>query len=83
MASCDAFYRFLYVDAGTTGRWSDGGTYDQCSLAHALDAGTLHVPYHVLRPFDMSLYVYNNIHMMVKVRFCCRHRYIFTTHHGR
>ena len=42
MTSCDAFYRFLYVDAGTTGRWSDGGTYDQCSLA--LDAGTLHVP---------------------------------------
>ena len=44
MASCDAEYNFLYVDAGTAGRWSDGGTYDSCSLATVLENKTAGVP---------------------------------------
>ncbi|XP_067939765.1 uncharacterized protein [Watersipora subatra] len=43
-AMCDASYRFTYVDVGTSGRWSDGGTFDNCSLKHAMAAGNLNVP---------------------------------------
>jgi hypothetical protein len=41
---CVAHYRFLYVDVGTPGRWSDGGTFDQCSLNEAVEAGQLQIP---------------------------------------
>lgn len=44
MACCDANYRFLYVDVGTPGRWADGGTYDACTLASALENHNIGVP---------------------------------------
>ena len=45
MAACDANYKFTYVDAGTSGRWSDGGTFDHCSLNAQLSAGDLNLPH--------------------------------------
>lgn len=44
MAASDALYRFIYVDVGTPGRWSDGGTFDNCSLNQALAENTLNLP---------------------------------------
>ena len=41
---CDANYRFVYVDVGTSGRWSDGGTFDNCSLNEAVKGNTLNIP---------------------------------------
>jgi len=44
LALVDANYRFLYVDIGCYGRMSDGGVYNNSSLAEALANNTLHVP---------------------------------------
>ena len=44
MNMCDARYRFTYVDVGTSGRWSDGGTFDNCSLNTALSANQFDMP---------------------------------------
>ena len=44
MAVSDASYKFTYVDVGTPGRWSDGGTFDYCSLNACMEAGNLNVP---------------------------------------
>ena len=44
LAVCDAMYKFTYIDVGTPGRWSDGGTFDHCTLNHALAAGDLNLP---------------------------------------
>ena len=44
MAACDAMYKFTYIDVGTPGRWSDGGTFDNCSLHDALSSGELNIP---------------------------------------
>jgi DDE superfamily endonuclease len=44
MALVDASYRFLYVDVGSYGRTSDGGVFNNCSLATALDTGMLNIP---------------------------------------
>lgn len=44
MAVCDAHYRFVYVDVGTPGRWSDGGTFDTCSLSTKMSEGGLNLP---------------------------------------
>ncbi|XP_067947362.1 putative nuclease HARBI1 [Watersipora subatra] len=41
---CDAKYRFTYVDVVTPGRFSDGGTFDQCSLNAAMESGQLNIP---------------------------------------
>ena len=41
---CDANYRFTYVDVGTSGRWSDGGTFDHCSLNTAMKESVLNIP---------------------------------------
>ena len=41
---CDAHYRFIYIDVGTAGRWSDGGTWDQCNLNTAITSGNLNIP---------------------------------------
>ena len=44
MAMCDSSYKFTYVDVGTSGRWSDGGTFDNCSLNQTVSDGTLSIP---------------------------------------
>lgn len=44
MAMCDGNYNFTYVDAGCNGRISDGGVFNKCSLAVALERGSLHLP---------------------------------------
>lgn len=44
MGVCDANYRFIYVDVGTSGRWSDGGTFEQCSLNKSMVDGALNLP---------------------------------------
>ena len=41
---CDANYKFIYVDVGTAGRWSDGGTFDTCSLNQAMTIDSLNIP---------------------------------------
>lgn len=41
---CDSDYRFTYVDVGTSGRWSDGGTFDHSELNAALTNGDLNLP---------------------------------------
>lgn len=44
MAMCDANNRIKYVDVGRNGRISDGGVFNQSSLARALNKGTLLPP---------------------------------------
>lgn len=44
MAICDANYKFIYVDAGCNGRLADGGVFNRCSFATALNNGTLNIP---------------------------------------
>lgn len=44
MAICDANYKFLYIDVGRNGRQSDGGIFNKCSFATALDDGELQLP---------------------------------------
>lgn len=44
MAMCDAEYKFTYIDVGRNGRVSDGGVFNQCSLATALQNNQLNLP---------------------------------------
>lgn len=44
MAICDGDYKFIYIDAGANGRISDGGVFNKCSFADALNRGSLHLP---------------------------------------
>jgi hypothetical protein len=44
MATCDAKYRFTYVDIGARGRHSDGGIFRMTSLYQKLEEGTLGIP---------------------------------------
>lgn len=40
----DANYKFTYVDVGCNGRISDGGVFNNCSLAKAIEAKKLNIP---------------------------------------
>ena len=44
LAVVDADYNFRYVDVGTNGRVSDGGTFKKSSLGKALEEGTVRLP---------------------------------------
>lgn len=44
MGICDGDYKFIYVDVGSNGRISDGGVFNKCSFAEALERGSLHLP---------------------------------------
>lgn len=44
MAICDADYKFIYVDVGCNGRRADGGVFNSCSFANALNSGALNLP---------------------------------------
>lgn len=44
MAICDGNYKFIYIDVGANGRISDGGVFNKCSFAMAMDDGILHLP---------------------------------------
>ena len=44
MGVCDANYKFTFVDIGTNGRISDGGVFNKCPLARALEENTLGIP---------------------------------------
>ena len=54
MAVSDAMYRFVYVDVGTAGRWSDGGTFDNCSLNRKLTEGRLNLPADTQLPGELA-----------------------------
>lgn len=40
----DAQYKFIYVDVGCNGRVSDGGVFNKCSFATAMDNNALKLP---------------------------------------
>jgi len=44
LALVDSHCRFIYVDIGAYGRTSDGGVYNNSSLAAAVENGELHLP---------------------------------------
>lgn len=44
LALVDANLRFIYVDAGTNGRCSDGGVWAKSDLKKCLDTNALHIP---------------------------------------
>ena len=44
LALVDASCRFLYVDIGAYGRTSDGGVFNNSSLAQALESNSLNIP---------------------------------------
>ena len=52
MAVADANYRFLYVDVGAEGGAGDGGTWDNCSLAEAMELNQVHLPPDDFMPND-------------------------------
>lgn len=45
MGICDANYKFIYIDVGSNGRISDGGVFNKCSFAEALDCNALNIPH--------------------------------------
>lgn len=45
MALVDANYKFIYVNIGAKGRISDGGVFNNCNLASALEHNTLKIPH--------------------------------------
>jgi len=69
MALCDSQYRFTYVDTGMAGRWSDGGTFDNCSLNHALSEGMLNMPDPTCLPGSLSQFeLTNGYHFIVTAK---------------
>lgn len=44
MAISDAQYKFVYVDVDCNGRVSDGGVFNKCSFAQAMDHDNLNLP---------------------------------------
>ena len=55
MTMCNARYQFTYVDVGTSGRWSDGGTFNNCSLNSALSENRLQMPPSETLPGTLSM----------------------------
>lgn len=60
MALSDAHYRFLYVDVGTAGRWSDGGTYDHCSLSTVMENNSVGLPEECELPSKTAMLLIEN-----------------------
>ena len=58
LAIVDANYRFVYTDIGCNGRISDGGVYQNCNLARALEEKCLNIPEPTLLPGTQSLFPY-------------------------
>ena len=54
----DAYCRFLFVDIGAYGRTSDGGVYNNSSLAHCLECNTLNIPQASINPPTDEQYPY-------------------------
>jgi len=50
LALVDAAYKFLYVDVGSYGWISDGGVFNSCGLAVALESNALNMPSDGLLP---------------------------------
>lgn len=44
LALTDANYKFTYIDVGCDGRISDGGVFNRCSLANAIETNALNLP---------------------------------------
>lgn len=44
MGIADAEYKLLYVDVGRNGRFSDGGVFNRCTFAQAMDIDQLGLP---------------------------------------
>nr|XP_027221791.1 uncharacterized protein LOC113813923 [Penaeus vannamei] len=44
MALVDANYKFMYVDVGASGRASDSGVWDRCTLKESIEANILNIP---------------------------------------
>lgn len=44
MGIADADYKFLYIDVGRNGRFSDGGVFNRCNFAQAMDSNQLNLP---------------------------------------
>lgn len=44
MGIADAEYKLLYIDVGRNGRFSDGGVFNRCNFAQALDNNQLDLP---------------------------------------
>lgn len=44
MGIADAEYKLLYVDVGRNGRFSDGGVFNRCTFAQAMDTNQLGLP---------------------------------------
>lgn len=44
MGIADAEYKFLYIDVGRNGRFSDGGVFNRCTFGQALDTNQLSLP---------------------------------------
>lgn len=44
MGIADAYYKLLYIDVGRNGRSSDGGVFNRCSFARAIESGQLGLP---------------------------------------
>ncbi|XP_046841072.1 uncharacterized protein LOC124435166 [Xenia sp. Carnegie-2017] len=44
MALCDSQYKFIFVDIGEAGRWSDGGVFANSQFGSAFLNGEMHLP---------------------------------------
>lgn len=44
MGIADATYKLLYVDVGRNGKFSDGGVFNRCTFAQAMDSNRLGLP---------------------------------------
>lgn len=44
MGIADAHYKFLYVDVGRNGRFSDGGVFNRCHFGQAMESNRLGLP---------------------------------------